>query len=257
MKTPILSTLILVSIFFLMYSISFAQQVQLHNKSVADEDLFYPQLLNNPQNSDQLHKRWTLDVGGGLISGPYVTQLKDVFKSIELQGCYNTFFGQECYPKDRLALGFTVALKKQISHRFALGLKVGKSYILGVEGYRDGNRALIGNRVLTVAPIFNYAIKNYFLFGFGPAYQDMKVRFTKEDGSGLLDITPHTQMGFIAEAEGVYPPQGSLYGKIQLSYLYSGRTEIGPYQISPQVLFPKNTVSFNQIFFNVGFGVRL
>ena len=55
-----------------------------------DYDLEKAQSLNLPENAGVIHKNWMLDIGGGLISGPYVTQLKDVLKDLGLLGCYDT-----------------------------------------------------------------------------------------------------------------------------------------------------------------------
>ncbi|MBK8700817.1 MAG: hypothetical protein IPN29_15245 [Saprospiraceae bacterium] len=233
-----------------------AQSLPFDGQWLQENDLGTAQNLNIPFEEGVSQKNWKLDVGAGLISGPYVTQLKDVFKSIDLQGCYNTFFGQECYPKQKIAMGFMASLSRKVSGNISLGATVNKSYIFGVEGSREGQNGEIGSRILSIAPMLGFSLKNNFFLGVGPAYHDMSVRFSKGIDLNLAETTPFKKVGFILDAGWLFPAEGFIYIKVNLRYLYAGAVEIGPYQISPQVEFPKSTVSFNQIFLSFGGGFR-
>lgn len=214
--------------------------------------------LNLPEDNMEANQKWKFDVGTGLISGPYVTQLKDLFKSIDLQGCGKSWFvsSPECYPKQKIAVGFMASLSRKVSGNFSLGATVNKSYIVGVEGAGKDLRGEIGSRILTIAPIVGFSLKNYFLFGIGPAYHDMVVRFSKGTFLDLAESASFKKVGFILDAGCLAPREGLLFIKANLRYIYIGDVEIGPYPISNQIEFPKSTVSFNQIFFSIGGGFR-
>lgn len=244
--------------FFSIFSMnSFAQDLSFENKW---SQINYHETNQNLMAFNEhsfYQKKWKFDFEAGLVSGPYVTQLKDVFKSLGLQGCYDTFFGQECYPKDKLALGFMISLSRDIYKKYSLGITATRSLIFGVEGFNNGIRGSIGNRVLTIAPFVNYSIKDYLILGIGPAFHDMSVRFSNTESSDVYETNTFTRIGFIAEIAGIYPTAGVVYGKVNLRYLYTGEVELGPFSINQQIDFPKSDISFNQILFAVGCGVRL
>ena len=85
----------------------------------------------------------------------------------------------------------------------------------------------------------------------------MKVRYSNPESSDVLETNAFKRIGFIAEIAAVYPTEGVVYGKVNLRYHYTGEVELGPFSINQQIDFPKSSISFNQILFAIGCGVRL
>ncbi|MBK7223602.1 MAG: hypothetical protein IPH94_20550 [Saprospiraceae bacterium] len=251
-------TFLMGCVLFIVTEKKILSQSILYDKQIFNEyDFGKAQSLNLPENAGVIHKNWMLDIGGGLISGPYVTQLKDVLKDLGLLGCYDTFFGQECYPKDNLAVGFTVALTRDISNKISLGIAATRSIISGVEGFNNGITASVGNRILTIAPIVHFSMQDYLMLGVGPSYHDMRVRFSNDEFSDVVVTNAFATFGFLAEITAIYPPEGMVYGKINLRYHYTGEVEVGPFIINQKMEFPKSGISFNPILYTVGCGMRL
>ncbi|MBK7223603.1 MAG: hypothetical protein IPH94_20555 [Saprospiraceae bacterium] len=237
---------------------SFAQNLSFENKW---SQINYPETNQSIEvvNEHSINqKKWNLEIGAGFISGPYVTQLKDVFKAIGLKGCYDTFFGQECYPKKDSDVAFMASISRDVLKNVAIGATLKKSLIGGVEGTHGKKFSGDG---FSVAPIVIVQIpKTWWSIGVGPSYHNFNIKFS--DFGSLVEAVNHKKMGFLMDAGMAVPSRGVIFGKLNLSYLYLGEIKTGNYEITDLVsgvktTIPSTSISFNQFMITLGFGFRL
>lgn len=243
---------------FLFHYVTFGQN-SLREESVGDAvGRFSVQSLKVPNNQDMNALKWKVELGAGVVTGPYVGQLKQLFKAANLQGCINSFFGQTCFPKNTSAVGYSVSIGRDIANILSIGATVNHTSVGGVEGMRGR----FGASAWSFAPEVTIQIpKTWWVLGAGPCYHLLNVKFS--DLGSLIETVHHKKVGLLVDIGIVVPARAQVFGKLNLRYLYLGNIETQQYEISDpfvssgKITIPSSSISFNQFLFSLGFGFRI
>ncbi len=173
------------------------------------------------------------------------------------------------YPFSRTGFGeigspWMLAAHRAVAPKLLVGVTVSDAAIGATYGNHDPALSLeLRYYVRTVAPTVSYRIADNFHVGAGPAFYSAKI---EQIGGGTNGVSTAiftqsaTKVGALLDLGWSLPASSRFCVMLSLQYRWVGRVTIGPFEstwLGSSATMPASSVSYDHVFFGVGFGARL
>jgi hypothetical protein len=211
-------------------------------------------------SSPEKQNAWAFTFSLGSVYGPASSQIESAMRIAGLnhQGSTSLFGndGQPVnYPHSQAEISWSVSAGRVINPLISTvilldfvnyGSTVGKGEV--------GQVLRISTKTTNLSPLFNYSLNDWLAVGAGPSFIFMtrQKNFVKESPRALI-------LGGVLSSTLKTPRHSHLFAFLNIQYRWMQRQNVGPYIAklgSNIAYFPKTSISFNQLYFNLGIGVR-
>ena len=203
---------------------------------------------------------WDFTLTVGTISSPSSSQLESALRDAHFNYPGSTsLFGNDgklvSYPHSQGEISWSFSAQRKFNAIISTALHFDFIKYGSVVGKGEAGQVLrISTKTNCFSPVFYYSLNQWLLVGAGPS-----LIFMTREKNFVKEVSGSAQLGGVTGLSIKIPSRSNLFALLNIQYRWMPRQSIGPYieKSGAQIAyFPTANVLFNQLYFNIGLGVR-